>query len=77
MALQESFDALKAEADAIKAEVVDTNAKIDVSIALIQSLKDQIANGGVVTAAQLDEVTASLKGDETSLSDKSDQLPQT
>lgn len=62
MALQESFDALKAE-------VADTNAKIDVAVALIQALKDQVGQGSPITAEQLDAVTAELSAD-------SDKLPQ-
>ena len=54
MALKESFDALSAE-------VVTLGGKIDVTAALVQALKDQIAAGSPVTAEQLDGVTATLR----------------
>jgi len=52
---------------ALQAEVTSLGGKIDVTVALVQSLKDQIANGGVVTTADLDAVTAALSADEAKL----------
>lgn len=64
---EDKFMALKESFDALTAEVASLGTKIDVTVALVQSLKDQIAAGSPVTAEQLDTVTATLQGDEAKL----------
>ena len=47
--------------DAIAAEKAEVTAKIDALAAEIQALKDQIAQGGTITEAQLDAVLVSVQ----------------
>jgi tetrahydromethanopterin S-methyltransferase subunit G len=54
-----TVDDLKA---AVAAEAAEVKARIDDLEATVQALKDQIAGGGTITEAQLDEVMVAIQG---------------
>lgn len=47
--------------DAIASEAAEVKARVDALESEVKALKDQIANGGTVTEAQLDEVLTSVQ----------------
>jgi len=59
--LMSTVNDLKALVTALDTETNAVAAKLDAQIALIQQLKDQIANGSPVSQADLDAVVAGLQ----------------
>lgn len=58
--MEEVMATLEQLKDAVAAEAAEVKAHVDALAAEVQALKDQIANGGTVTEADLDQVLTDI-----------------
>ncbi len=70
--LQELKDAIAAVNSTIAAEKAEVQAKLAALLVEIQTLKDQIASGGLVSQADLDALTASVTAIDAGVKDISE-----
>lgn len=71
--LLEKGDQLMATFEDVKATLASVASGVDRLEAQIADLKQQVKNGGVITQAQLDELSASAAAIGTDIDDTSDQ----